>query len=122
MPRAIAQILQNTYQYELVYPDFNTGVIIDEYAIKEQLEVLLTEILPYKIELTDLDRLIFYFAGHGIARNSDTGPERYLVPQNADLKKQNSLLKMSDVHDWLSQLECKHLLVVLDCCFAGTFR
>ena len=119
---AIAQILQNIYQYELVHPNFDTGVVINEYATKEQLEVLLTEILPHKIKLTNKDRLIFYFAGHGIARNSDTGPEGYLVPQNADLKKQNSLLKMSDVHDWLSQLECKHLLVVLDCCFAGTFR
>ena len=119
---AIAEILQNTYQYELVHPDFDTGVTIDQYATKERLETLLTKILPHKLKLTKKDRLIFYFAGHGIARNSDTGPEGYLVPQDADLKQQDSLLKMSDVHDWLSQLECKHLLVVLDCCFAGTFR
>jgi WD40 repeat protein len=29
---------------------------------------------------------------------------------------------MRELHDALSKLECHHLLVILDCCFAGTFR
>jgi hypothetical protein len=29
---------------------------------------------------------------------------------------------MNEVYDALSQLQCHHLLVILDCCFAGTFR
>ena len=119
---AIAEILQKTYKYELVHPDFDSGVIVNQYASKNKLKTLLTDILPNKIKPTESDRLIFYFAGHGIARNSDDEPQGFLVPQDADMKQQNSLLRMSDVHDWLAELECKHLLVVLDCCFAGAFR
>ena len=118
----IANILQNTYEYKLIHPDFDSGIIVNRYATKDRLETLLKDILPHKIKPTKSDRLLFYFAGHGIARNNDEGPEGYLVPQDADLKKQDSLLRMSDVHDWLAHLECRHLFVVLDCCFAGTFR
>ena len=75
-----------------------------------------------KIKPTKRDRLLLYFAGHGIARNSDTSPEGYLVPQDGDINHPETLLRMGDLHDWLSQLECRHLLVILDCCFAGTFR
>jgi hypothetical protein len=78
--------------------------------------------LPKQIKPTKSDRLLIYFAGHGIARSSDTGPEGYLVPQDGDISNPNSLLRMGELNQWLSQLECRHLLVILDCCFAGTFR
>lgn len=119
---AIAEILQKTYKYELVHPNFDSGVIVNQYATKDKLEKLLTDILLNKIKPTKSDRLILYFAGHGIARNSDEGLKGYLVPQDAHITKQDSLLKMSDVHNWLTKLECRHLLVILDCCFAGSFR
>ncbi|WP_144053268.1 caspase family protein [Xenococcus sp. PCC 7305] len=119
---AIATILSESYQYHLIHPDFNSGVILNEYAKKEQLKNLFTDILPNQIKPTNRDRLLLYFAGHGLARNSDIGPEGYLVPQDGDIKQKDSLLRMIDLHDWLSQLHCRHLLVILDCCFAGTFR
>ncbi len=121
---AIAEILQSTYQYEIIHPEFPSGgVIINQYATKEHLKTLLTEVLPHKIKPTKRDRLLFYFAGHGIARNSDDQPQGFLVPQDGNMAtEEQSLLRMIDVHDWLSQLECRHLLVILDCCFAGQFR
>ncbi len=119
---AIAEILKDHYQYQLVHPNFKTGVIVNHYATKDRLKSLFTDILPNKIRPTQSDRLVLYFAGHGIARSSDTGPEGYLVPQDGNVNEPNSLLRMGDLHDWLSYLECRHLLVILDCCFAGTFR
>ncbi|MGK7894353.1 MAG: caspase family protein, partial [Xenococcus sp. (in: cyanobacteria)] len=151
---AIAKILQNKYNYELIHPEFNSEAIIDQYATKEQLKTLLTDILPNKIKPTEHDRLLFYFAGHGIARNSDDQPQGFLVPQDGNMKRdlrlntipitwlllrkyncmagilflrksqteEQSLLRMIDVHDWLSELKCRHLLIILDCCFAGQFR
>ncbi|WP_414622819.1 caspase family protein [Calothrix sp. CCY 0018] len=96
----------------------------DKYppATLEQLRLLLTETLPNKLKPTSADRLLFYFAGHGISRNSQDGPAGYLVPQTAEQGNQDSFLSMRELHDALSKLECHHLLIILDCCFAGTFR
>ncbi|NEQ58914.1 MAG: hypothetical protein F6K53_16555, partial [Moorea sp. SIO4A1] len=68
------------------------------------------------------DRLLFYFAGHGVALNGDDGPAGYLIPQDAKLGDTNSYLPMTKLHDALSQLPCRHFLGILDCCFAGAFR
>jgi WD40 repeat protein len=119
---AIATILQDSYQYQLIHSQFETGVIVDRYATRESLKSLFTNLLPNRIKPTQSDRLLLYFAGHGIARSSDTGPEGYLVPQDGDIHQPDSLIKMGELNQWLSQLECRHLLVILDCCFAGSFR
>ena len=115
--RAIADLLETEYEYK---PD-NVVRLFDEAATLTGLQTLLTDTLP-KLKPGKYDRLIFYFAGHGIPRNSQDGPKGYLVPQDADWQKQDSFLSMSEVYEALSKLECHHLLVILDCCFAGTFR
>ncbi|MGL5939085.1 MAG: eIF2A-related protein [Waterburya sp.] len=119
---AIATILKDSYQYQLVHPNFATGVIVNQYATGDLLRSLFTDLLLKQIKPTKSDRLLIYFAGHGIARSSDRGPEGYLVPQDGDINHPESLLRMEELNQWLSQLECRHLLVILDCCFAGTFR
>jgi WD40 repeat protein len=115
----LAQILAEEHQYDEVI------LITDETECKPTLKNLLTlleEKLPKEIQPTKDDRLLFYFAGHGIARDSDKGPAGYLVPQDADLEKNENLLSMQKLYDCLSALWCRHLLVILDCCFAGTLR
>ncbi|MUG95108.1 hypothetical protein F7734_23195 [Scytonema sp. UIC 10036] len=115
----LAQILAKEHQYDEVI------LMTDETECKPTLKNLLTlleEKLPKEIQLTKDDRLLFYFAGHGIARDSDKGPAGCLVPQDADLENNKNLLPMQKLHECLSALSCRHLLVILDCCFAGTFR
>ena len=119
---AIATRLRDNYQYQFIHPSFESGVIVNQFATKDQLETLFKDILPNKIQPTQRDHLLFYFAGHGIARNSDGKLQGFLIPQDGNIKQQDSLLRMIDLHDWLSQLQCRHLLVILDCCFADKFR
>ncbi len=116
--RALADLLETEYGYE---PE-NVVRLFDNAATLTGLQTLLDDTLPNQLKPTKGDRLIFYFAGHGIPRNGQDGPEGYLVPQDADSQKQDSFLPMSKVYEALSKLECHHLLVILDCCFAGTFR
>jgi WD40 repeat protein len=116
--RALADLLETEYGYE---PE-NVVRLFNEAATLTGLQTLLDDTLPNQLKPTKSDRLIFYFAGHGIPRNGQDGPEGYLVPQDADSQKQDSFLPMSKVYEALSKLECHHLLVILDCCFAGTFR
>ncbi|MDZ8237242.1 MAG: caspase family protein [Nostoc sp. ChiQUE01a] len=115
---AIADILEKEYAYK------QTDIIrlFDDKATLTGLEDLLSKTIPNQLKPTSGDRLIFYYAGHGIPRNSKDGPAGYLVPQNADLNKADSFLSMQYVYEQLSQLPCHHLLVILDCCFAGTFQ
>jgi len=68
------------------------------------------------------DRVLLYFAGHGIALDGDDGPSGYLVPEDANREDRISFLSMKELNDALVQLPCRHLLLILDCCFAGAFR
>lgn len=68
------------------------------------------------------DRVIFYFAGHGIALDSENDPAGYLVPVDAEDKGRDKLVPMSLLSSTLHNLPCKHGLLVLDCCFAGSFK
>ena len=73
-------------------------------------------------ELTERDRLLVYFAGHGVSLPSDHGPEGRLLFADADAADPGSFFAMSELRKLISALPCRHVLIVLDCCFAGTFR
>jgi len=81
---------------------------------------LLYEILPQEVEPND--RVLFYFAGHGIAMDGKDGPEGFLVPEDANREDHASFLAMTELQDALAKLPCRHFLLILDCCFAGAFR
>ena len=63
--------------------DYQTWILLDQVATLENIQSLLRETLPQQV--TSEDRLLFYFAGHGIALNGEEGPEGYLIPQDAKL-------------------------------------
>ena len=110
--KEIAHILKSEHAYEV-------QLIRDSEAILSNLKTLLEGL---KDTIGESDRLLFYFAGHGIALDGDDGPAGYLIPQNADPSDRNTFLPMQDLHECLGQLKCRHCLVILDCCFGGAFR
>ena len=112
---AIAEILERDYEYQV-------HLITDNEATSENLMRWLETDLPEAMKTANPSRLLFYFAGHGIALNGDDGPEGYLIPQNARLGDVSTYLPMSQVYEALIQLSCRHFLGILDCCFAGAFR
>lgn len=68
-------------------------------------------------------RILVYFAGHGLALDNAEveGPNGYLVPHGAS-SEVLSHLPMLELYRALEELPCRHLLVILDCCFSGSFR
>jgi WD40 repeat protein len=94
--------------------------LLTEEVTLGRLRALLTQALAK--EIGPDDRLLFYFAGHGIALDGDDGPAGYLVPQDARRDDRGTLLPMTELHDALAALPCRHLLLILDCCFAGSFH
>ncbi|WP_445174804.1 nSTAND1 domain-containing NTPase [Microcoleus sp.] len=126
--KKLAKILGNkkTYKYDVLK-------LLDSQATYQHFNDLIGNLNQGKLQIEDkwveLDknhRLLFYFAGHGIADDSPEGeerPEGFLVPQDAELNAENSkLLSMRVLHDALVNTPCRHLLIILDCCFAGSFR
>jgi uncharacterized caspase-like protein len=56
--------------------------------------------LPEKLQPpAENNRLLFYFAGHGMPLESDDGPRGFLLPQDADPKDSKTFLPMQVLHD-----------------------
>ena len=91
-----------------------------EEVNRTKLTEIFSEIMPQRVK--ENDRVLLYFAGHGVALDGENGPEGYLLPQDAYPEDSDTFSSMKEVHKMLSALKCRHLLVILDCCFAGTFR
>ncbi|MCB0108754.1 MAG: caspase family protein, partial [Caldilineaceae bacterium] len=108
----LAQILADQHGYEVT-------LLVDAVS-GERLTTLFSEELPQRVG--PADRLLIYFAGHGIALDGDDGPTGYLIPQDANRADRNTFLPMQAIHDALASLPCRHCLIILDCCFAGAFR
>lgn len=77
-----------------------------------------------ELDIRPEDSILFYYAGHGFPGEFKAGPAGYLAPADAQNKQtdNDSLLPMEEVYRALCALNCKHTLLILDCCFAGKFR
>lgn len=111
--RRLVDVLARQHGYEVT-------AVIDVDATRARLVELLTHELPARIEADD--RVLFYFAGHGVAIDGHDGPNGYLLPVDANRGDESTYLTMPLVHDALLALPCRHMLVVLDSCFSGAFR
>ncbi|GJD16735.1 hypothetical protein RIVM261_016910 [Rivularia sp. IAM M-261] len=113
----LAKILQTKHDYEV-------ELFTDEEATFKNIWDYLNTELRQKIKQDENKRvrLLFYFAGHGTAPQGQDGEAGYLLPQDAHKSKHDKYLSMKEIHDVLTQLGCHHLLIILDCCYAGAFR
>jgi hypothetical protein len=109
---AITAILEQDYHYQV-------KLLTDKQATGKSLKSYLETEITNILQKSNPSRLVFYFAGHGIALNGDDGPQGYLIPQDAKLGDVTTYLPMQQVEAALSGLPCQHFLVILDCCFAG---
>jgi len=108
----IARRLEEQHAYTVHAPLLN----VKKAAILEWL----AETVPQAVGPED--RVVFYFAGHGIALDSEGGPNGYLVPADAKPGDAGTLISMNEFHQMLNGLPCRHGLLILDCCFAGAFK
>src|SRR5687767_10372247 len=69
--RRLAALLEHDHGYRV-------RLLLDQDATGAGLQRLVRETLM--AELGPDDRLLFYFAGHGLALDGDDGPAGYLVP------------------------------------------
>ncbi|NET14298.1 MAG: peptidase C14 [Okeania sp. SIO1H6] len=118
----LAEILQSKHHYRLIHPTQDNQPILDRDVTLENFKILFEKTLPEQLNPNQKNRLLFYFSGHGIARPGDHGPEGFLIPQPAQDNQSDTWLPMTVLYDYLAELTLSHVLVILDCCFAGAFR
>ena len=68
-----------------------------------------------------IDRIIFYFAGHGLTRESSMGENLgFFLP--VDYRPDSphaTAITMNEVHSWAKDLRARHVLFIFDACFSG---
>ena len=121
--RAIAKVLEFDHHYKAVH------LLLDADATREGILRLLETL---RRSLGPDSGVVIYYAGHGVTEDDASGsPQGYLLPQNARLDDKENWLSMDELRRALGlhakakpedEWPCRHLLVVLDCCYAGTIR
>jgi WD40 repeat protein len=76
-----------------------------------------------EMEYADNDQLFIFFAGHGYF--DETFKSGYLVARDTrkpeDDTEMLSYVSHSVIRDIIDRMSCKHILLVLDTCYSGTF-
>ena len=109
--RAVAEVLEKMYGFEVFS-------LYDKEATRDNVRSWLHDELGRRTE--DNDRLIIFFAGHGITREMVHGRNRgYLVPVGASVDRYADYVDMFELADACEGIRAKHILIILDCCFSG---
>jgi hypothetical protein len=106
----VAKLLIERYGFELLgQPLYNAK------ATRENISQLFANAVT---QLMEGDNLIIYFAGHGFMNPMTR--KGFWVPYEADLKP-TEMISNSEIKDFIEVLPAKHILLLSDSCFSGTF-
>jgi hypothetical protein len=105
--RAVAEVLRNRYGFD------DIKLLLD--ATTDQ---IMQAMNGYAISLTDADRLLVYYAGHGGTKFGP--PERaFWLGVDADPALPSSWLSAQVISDTVAQIRARHVLLVADSCFSS---
>lgn len=109
----MTEVLTKRYEFD----KNNTRILLNEKATREN---IMEELDGLSDQITDEDNLLFYFSGHGYFRKKGTHGIGYLVPSDAKTGHYSTLLPNSTLLDYLSLIDAKHILLVVDSCYSGS--
>lgn len=93
-------------------------ILTNSMATKHKINKIMEETFPEI--LTNNDRFLFYFSGHGTERILRDIPYGYLVLQNCREFSYGEMITMQDIERWDNLIQhTKQVLFMLDCCFSG---
>src|ERR1035437_3823613 len=108
--RLLVEVLTTKYSFELIQEP-----IYDEQATKENIFQALTNIIPV---LTTDDNLVIYFGGHGFMH--PLTQKGFWIPHESR-KNTADFISNSDIKDFMETMPAKHIFLIADACFSGTF-
>jgi uncharacterized caspase-like protein len=93
--------------------NFNCRTLTDHQVTRASLRQAVEEVFTQR----DVDVALFYFAGHGMVRGTDTNTEGVL--QTVDGIRGDEGLTMESVIAHANHSPAKERIIILDCCHAG---
>ncbi|MCP4263550.1 MAG: hypothetical protein GY774_39500 [Planctomycetes bacterium] len=94
-------------------------LLLDDQATKRNIERVLNDELPKKVQ--EEDRLLIYFAGHGQTRDLPDGVKKgYIIPVDSDWTNYyEKAISMDSLQNFSKGISAKHILYIMDSCFSG---
>lgn len=106
----LIDVLRDKYSFKLIVEP-----LYDELATRRN---IINELGQLSLLIREEDNLIIYFAGHGsINPNTKKG---YWIPVDADYSE-SDYIPNSTIKDKLEDINAKHIFLIADSCFSGTF-
>lgn len=97
---------------------FEVSMLTDAQATRAAITRLVGDVLPGKVGKDD--RVLVYFAGHGLSRGEGEAAMGYLMPVESQRDAPASTaISMAELQRWFSQYPAKHVLYVADACYSG---
>ena len=97
---------------------FDVTLLTNAAATRSAITELVGDRLPGRIAADD--RVLIYFAGHGLSRGEGDSAMGYLMPVEAKrASPASTAISMAELQRWFAQYKSKHVLYVADACYSG---
>ncbi len=97
---------------------FEVRLLLDEQATRSAITALVGDELPGILQPDD--RVVIYFAGHGLSRGQDAEAMGYLMPFDGRREHPASTgISMAELQRWFSSYPARHVLYLADACYSG---
>ena len=102
---------------ELGFPRDGVQLITDDDASKARIEESYLDYI--ELAASPDDRMLVFFAGHGVTMPGHHGPVGHLVPVDGVIGRPASLIRLDEFTRNADLIPAKHILLVFDACFSG---
>jgi len=113
-PKTDVETLQRVLTEHYV---FESGNI--ESLLNPSRQDIVRKLFELSEKLTENDSLLIFYAGHG--QKDGKNGKGYWMARDFNSHKPETWLSHADVRDWIARIPSKHVLLVSDSCFSGTF-
>lgn len=112
---ALAQTLQDDFGFA---PE-RIVLLLNEEATQRAIRRALVDPLSDVEKVGPDDRVVFYFAGHGLTYDTAEGEIGCIAPYDLESQFWDTALAMDELTRLANRIHAKHILFLLDACFSG---
>jgi hypothetical protein len=110
---AVAETLKNRFGFR----EENISLLVDETASRA---AIMDEFWRFSgDEVSEDDRILIFFAGHGYTQPARRGEIGFLVPQDGDCVNLGTLIRWDEITRNADLVVAKHMLFLMDACYGG---